>query len=81
MLHNCNTSSPGLRETPEDPGETLSVFVGTFLGIAAQFVLAIGVIFYVLPWMGLELAGHAHVAAESVRRSHPRHLDEQANAA
>jgi hypothetical protein len=25
------------------------------LGIAAQLVLAIAVIFYVLPWMGLEL--------------------------
>jgi hypothetical protein len=25
------------------------------LGITAQFVLAIAVIFYVLPWMGLEL--------------------------
>jgi hypothetical protein len=37
---------------------TCQVFVGVFLGIAAQFVLAIGVIFYVLPWMGLETAGH-----------------------
>jgi hypothetical protein len=25
--------------------------IGAFLGIAAQFVLAIGVISYVLPWM------------------------------
>jgi len=30
---------------------TCQVFFGAFLGIAAQFVLAIGVIFYVLPWM------------------------------
>ncbi len=30
-------------------GLTFQVFVGAFLGIAAQFVLAIGVIFYVLP--------------------------------
>jgi hypothetical protein len=28
---------------------TCQVFVGAFLGIAAQFSLAIGVIFYVLP--------------------------------
>ncbi len=32
---------------------TCRVFAGAFLGIAAQFVLVIGVIFYVLPWMGL----------------------------
>jgi hypothetical protein len=37
---------------------TCQVFVGAFLGIAAQFVLTIGVIFYVLPWMGLELLTH-----------------------
>jgi hypothetical protein len=34
---------------------TCQAFVGAFLGIAAQFVLAIGVIFYVLPSMALEL--------------------------
>jgi hypothetical protein len=34
---------------------TCQVFAGAFLGIAAQFVLAIGVIFYVLPWIGIEL--------------------------
>jgi hypothetical protein len=43
---------------------TSQVFVGAFLGIAAQFVLAIGVIFYVLPWMGLELLDTAHAMAE-----------------
>jgi hypothetical protein len=32
-------------------------FVGAFLDIAAQFGLAISVIFYVLPWIGLE-SGH-----------------------
>ena len=40
------------------------VFVGALLGIAAQFVLAIGVIFYVLPWMGLELLDTARAVAE-----------------
>jgi hypothetical protein len=40
------------------------VFVGAFLGIAAQFVLAVGVIFYVLPWMGLELLDTTRAVAE-----------------
>jgi hypothetical protein len=43
---------------------TCQVFVGAFLGIAAQFVLAIGLIFYVLPWMGLELLDTARAVAE-----------------
>jgi hypothetical protein len=43
---------------------TVQVFVGAILGIAAQFVLAIGVIFYVLPWMGLELLDTARAVAE-----------------
>ena len=43
---------------------TSQVFLGAFLGIAAQFVLAIGVIFYVLPWMGLELLDTARAVAE-----------------
>jgi hypothetical protein len=43
---------------------TCQVFVGAFLGIAAQFVLAIGVLFYVLPWMGLEVLDTARAVAE-----------------
>ncbi len=43
---------------------TCQVFLGAFLGIAAQFVLAIGVIFYVLPWIGLELLDTARAVAE-----------------
>jgi len=43
---------------------TCQVFVGAFLGIAAQFALAIGVIFYLLPWMGLELLDTARAVAE-----------------
>jgi hypothetical protein len=43
---------------------TCQIFVGAFLGIAAQFVLAIGVIFYMLPWMGLELLRTAQAVAD-----------------
>ena len=43
---------------------TLQVFLGAFLGIAAQFLLAVGVIFYVLPWIGLELLETARAVAE-----------------
>jgi hypothetical protein len=43
---------------------TCQIFLGAFLGIAAQFVLAIGVIFYVLPWIGLELLDTARAVAE-----------------
>src|SRR5258708_1601284 len=34
---------------------TCQVFAGAFLGIAAQAVLAVGVLFYILPWMGIIL--------------------------
>jgi hypothetical protein len=37
---------------------------GAFLGIAAQIVFAIGVIFYLLPCMGLELLDTARSVAE-----------------
>ena len=43
---------------------TCQVFVGGLLGIVAQFVLAIGVIFYVLPWMCFELLDTARAVAE-----------------
>jgi hypothetical protein len=43
---------------------TCQLFIGAFLGLLAQFVLAIGVIFYVLPWMGLELLDTARAVAE-----------------
>jgi hypothetical protein len=32
-----------------------SVFVGALLGIAAQAFLAVGAIFYIMPWIGLGL--------------------------
>ena len=43
---------------------TCQVFAGAFLGIAAQFLLAIGVIFYVLPWIGFELLDTARAIAD-----------------
>jgi hypothetical protein len=43
---------------------TCQVFLGAFLGIAAQFFLAVGVIFYVLPWIGLELLDTARAVAD-----------------
>jgi hypothetical protein len=43
---------------------TCQVFADAFLGIAAQFVLVIGFIFYVLPWMGLEVLDTARAVAE-----------------
>jgi hypothetical protein len=42
---------------------TCQVFVGAFVGLA-QFILAIGVIFYVLPRMGLKLLDTACAVAE-----------------
>jgi hypothetical protein len=43
---------------------TCQVFVGAFLSIAAQFVLAVAVIFYLLASMGLELLDTARAVAE-----------------
>jgi hypothetical protein len=43
---------------------TCQVFLGAFLGSAAQFALAVGVIFYVLPWMSLGLLDTARAVAE-----------------
>jgi len=42
----------------------VSGFRRAFLGIAAQFVLASGVIFYLLPRVGLELLDTARTVAE-----------------
>jgi hypothetical protein len=43
---------------------TCQVYLGAFLGIAAQLVLTVGVIFYLLPWMGLELLDTARAVAD-----------------
>jgi hypothetical protein len=42
---------------------TCQVFAGAFLGIAAQAFLAIGVIFYLLPWLGFGLLDTAREVA------------------
>jgi hypothetical protein len=43
---------------------TSQVFLGAFLGIAAQAFLVIVVIFHILPWFGLELLDAARTVAE-----------------
>jgi hypothetical protein len=43
---------------------TSQVFLGAFLGIAAQAFLVIVVIFHVLPWFGFELLDRARDVAE-----------------
>jgi hypothetical protein len=43
---------------------TIQIFGGAMLGIAAQAFLAMGVIFYLLPWMGLELLDTAGAVAK-----------------
>jgi hypothetical protein len=43
---------------------TVQVFVGAFLGIAAQAFLAVGVIFYIMPWIGLGLLDTAREVAD-----------------
>ena len=42
---------------------TLQIFVGAGLGVAAQAVLAIGVVFYLMPWIGLGLLDMARDVA------------------
>jgi hypothetical protein len=42
---------------------TIQVFMGGFLGIAAQGFLAVSVIFYIMPWIGLELLDTARDVA------------------
>jgi hypothetical protein len=42
---------------------TGQMFAGAFLGVAAQALLAWGVIFHVMPWIGLDLLGMARAVA------------------
>jgi K+-transporting ATPase A subunit len=44
-------------------GLTIQMFSGAFLGIAAQAVLAWGLIFHVMPWVGLNLLDMARFVA------------------
>jgi hypothetical protein len=43
---------------------TVQVFVRAFVGLVAQFALAIGVTLYVLPWIGIELRDTARNVTE-----------------
>jgi hypothetical protein len=44
-------------------GLTVQMFAGAFLGVAAQTVLAWGLIFHVMPWIGLDLLAMARGVA------------------
>jgi hypothetical protein len=62
--------TPEGRDVPEykrpfvAAGLTLQMFSGAVLGIAAQAVLAWGLIFHVMPWIGLDLLEMARAVAE-----------------
>ncbi|MGH6863585.1 MAG: hypothetical protein ACRECN_04835, partial [Methylocella sp.] len=45
-------------------GLTLQMFSGAFLGVAAQAFLAWGLIFHVMPWIGLDLLAMARAVAK-----------------
>ncbi|MGH6840125.1 MAG: hypothetical protein ACREDT_15320 [Methylocella sp.] len=45
-------------------GLTVQMFSGTFLGIAAQAFLALGLIFHIMPWVGLDLLDMARAVAK-----------------
>jgi K+-transporting ATPase A subunit len=45
-------------------GLTVQMFAGAGLGIAAQAVLAWGLIFHVMPWIGLDLLDMARAVAD-----------------
>ncbi len=44
-------------------GVMVQMFSGAFLGIAAQALLAWGLIFHVMPWVGLDLLAMARAVA------------------
>jgi hypothetical protein len=61
--------TPEGRDVPEykrpfvAAGLTLQMFAGAFLGVAAQAFLAWGLIFHVMPWVGLDLLDMARAVA------------------
>ncbi len=63
------TSCPRAKPCPEYNGNlaalvlTVQIFAGAFLGIAAQAFLAWGLIFHVMPWIGLDLLDMARAVA------------------
>jgi hypothetical protein len=54
---------PEYKRQPAAIGLTVQMFAGAFLGIAAQALLAWGLIFHVMPWIGLDLLDMARAVA------------------
>ena len=55
---------PEYKRQPAAIGLTVQMFAGAFLGIAAQALLAWGLIFHVMPWIGLDLLDMARAVAK-----------------
>jgi hypothetical protein len=56
-------SRAGVKRQPAAIGLTVQMFAGAGLGIAAQALLAWGLIFHVMPWIGLDLLNMARAVA------------------
>jgi hypothetical protein len=54
----------GVQTATGSHGFDIQMFAGAGLGIAAQAFLAWGLIFHVMPWIGLDLLGMARAAAK-----------------
>jgi hypothetical protein len=54
---------PEYKRPPAAIGLTSQIFAGVALGIAAQAFLAWGLIFHVMPWIGLDLLDMARAVA------------------
>jgi hypothetical protein len=54
---------PEYKRQPAAIGLTVQMFAGAFLGIAAQAFLAWGLIFHLMPWIGLDLLKMARAVA------------------
>jgi hypothetical protein len=54
---------PEYKRQPAAIGLTIQMFTGAFLGIAAEAFLAWGLIFHVMPWIGLDLLNMARAVA------------------
>ena len=54
---------PDYKRQPAAIGLTVQMFAGAFLGIAAQALLAWGLIFHLMPWIGLDLLDMARAVA------------------
>jgi hypothetical protein len=54
---------PEYKRQPAAIGLTVQMFAGAFLGIAAQALLAWGLIFHLMPWIGLDLLDMARAVA------------------